>query len=467
MTRRNSWREGDGERALLLETSRGRGVALTPDGRFLSVRCGLLDEEGQEILLGRHGAVEDRFGPDVRRRPVRTVWGLRPGLAAAMALVVCFALLSPLAVGRVLASGKPVAYVSLDINPSVEFAVNRWDRVVTGRPLNSDGEELLASFRWRGRLLDDVVFDAGAAATSLGFLGGGAGEVVLAVVPAGPGAGVPPGLNRQLEDIRARLADRLGGDGSGVTVETLVADAATVRGQAEKLGLSVGRYALLLVAQENGLNLHPADLEHGVGRAILDAGGHPGEILRKAHEERKLSKLAEKFKERNGLGNGGDESDGAAPGNGQGSAPAPGESGGQARDQGQDHGRNGDSVGPSGHDGADHGKGGRDRGGRRRGDFRERISGEPGENGSGGRGEGGRDGAVTEPREGETEPELNGEGSPNGSGENGSDTGVGESAGTGGEVEPGDGTPGDSSSSDDRSGDSGSGSEGAPDRGGH
>lgn len=461
MTRRNSGRERNGGRALLLETSRGRGVALMPDGRFVSVRCGPLDEEGQEILLGRRRAAQDRFAPDVRRRPVRTVWGLRPGLAAAMAFVVCFALLSPLAVGRVLASGKPVAYVSLDINPSVEFGVNRWDRVVTGRPLNSEGEKLLASFRWRGRLLDDVVFDAGAAAANLGFLGGGTGEVVLAVVPAGPGPGVSPGLNRQLENVRARLADRLGGDGSGVTVETLVADTATVRGQAEKLGLSVGRYALLLVAQENGLNLDPADLERGVGRAILHAGGHPGEILRKAHEERKLSKLAEKFEERNGLGNGGDKSDGGAAGNGQGSVPASGESGGQGRDQGQDRGRNGDSVGPSGHDGTDDGKGGQDRGGRRRGHPRDRISGEPGENGNGGRGEGGRDGAVTEPQEGETEPGLDDEGSLNGSGENGSDADVDGNVGAGDDTAP------DDEPDDERGGDSDSGSGEPSDTSGH
>lgn len=39
----------------------------------------------------------------------------------------------------------PTAYVSIDVNPSIELAVNRFDTVVGARGLNEDGEEVISS----------------------------------------------------------------------------------------------------------------------------------------------------------------------------------------------------------------------------------------------------------------------------------------------------------------------------------
>jgi len=280
---------------MLLEVSGRTGIAMTPDGRFVRVRCGYGDREGQEVRISTMA-------------PARAGWRFRPSLAAAV-FAVFLALLSPMAIGRVLASGEPVAYVTLDINPSVEFGVNRWDRVVSATPLNSDGAEILAELDWRGRLLADVVEDATVLASNLGFLSSGGGEVVVTAVPAALGQGIPPGLERQMARVREALQERLGAEGEGlpgVTVETIITDAASMREEAARLGLSVGRYAILLAAQETGLDLDSEDLETGIGKAIIDAGGHPGEVLREAHLNRKLSKLAEKFQRRNGVGTGGE-----------------------------------------------------------------------------------------------------------------------------------------------------------------
>lgn len=38
---------------------------------------------------------------------------------------------------------KPVSYISLDINPSIELALNYWNRVVSVTPLNEDGNALI------------------------------------------------------------------------------------------------------------------------------------------------------------------------------------------------------------------------------------------------------------------------------------------------------------------------------------
>ena len=286
----------DAEKALLLEVRGRTGVAITPEGRFVGVRCLPHHEEGQEIAL------------PAARREGRVGWGLRPGLVTAAACAAILLVLLPLAVGRVLASGLPMAYVTLDINPSLEFGVNRWERVVACRALNPEGEQVLSGLKWRGRPVDDVVSDAGVQAASLGFLDSGPAEVIVAAVPALDKGLLSPGLEKRLERLRQGLGERMaaasGGQGpSSLTVETVLGDSVSLRQQAETLGLSVGKYIVLLEAQEDGLDIDAEDLEQGgVGQALIAAGGHPGEVLRKAHENREMSRLAHTFSERNGFG---------------------------------------------------------------------------------------------------------------------------------------------------------------------
>jgi hypothetical protein len=284
-------------RALLLATGGRSGFALTPDGRFIRVRRRPEDEVGREVEIPARAVGTRSIG--FRRSGFR----LRPGLATAFVLALCLLALSPLAVGKVLASGSPVAFVTVDASPSLEFGVNRWNRVVDAQGLNAQGESLLIDLAWRGRRLVDVVDDVGEAAVAGGYVAGGQAGILVAVVPAATGAGVPPGVENALSRIRERLSLMMEAEGRGgeVTVETVLADAVAIRDQAERLGLSVGRYVVLLAAQEAGLDVDADDLRGGVGEAIASAGGQPGDVLHAAHLNRQMTKLAEKFQERNGL----------------------------------------------------------------------------------------------------------------------------------------------------------------------
>jgi len=371
----------DAEKALLLEVKGRTGVAITPEGRFVGVRCLPHHEEGQEIAL------------PAARPEGRAGWGLRPGLVTAAACAAILLVLSPLAVGQVLASGIPMAYVTLDINPSLEFGVNRWERVVACRALNPDGEQVLSGLKWRGRPIDDVVSDAGAQAASLGFLDSGTGEVIVAAVPALDKGVLSPGLEKRLERLREGLGKRMaavsGGQGQpSLTVETVLGDSVSLRQQADTLGLSVGQYIVLLEAQADGLDIDAADLgQGGVGQALTKAGGHPGEILRKAHENREMSRLAHTFSERNGFGpddsqdegeTGSDQTGGAGPG-----STGPG-----------DTGQGGAGQGGAGQGGAGHGQGGSQggRGGGRGHGGQPENGDSSDQNGSGDSGNGGKEG---------------------------------------------------------------------------
>ena len=46
---------------------------------------------------------------------------------------------------------RPVSYVSIDVNPSIELALNRFDRVVYAAAYNLEGEEILNGLSLKGK----------------------------------------------------------------------------------------------------------------------------------------------------------------------------------------------------------------------------------------------------------------------------------------------------------------------------
>ena len=88
-----------------------------------------------------------RYLSDKRQKNVRRVrHPVQAALAAACMVVVL--LLGMNGYSWFLA---PVSYVSIDVNPSVELALNKLDRVVSATAYNKQGEELLKGMSLRGK----------------------------------------------------------------------------------------------------------------------------------------------------------------------------------------------------------------------------------------------------------------------------------------------------------------------------
>ncbi len=51
------------------------------------------------------------------------------------------------------------ALIGIQVNPSLELSVNRWERVIGATPLNQDGTDLLSRVEWKYRELDEVAED--------------------------------------------------------------------------------------------------------------------------------------------------------------------------------------------------------------------------------------------------------------------------------------------------------------------
>lgn len=168
-----------------------------------------------------------------RRRPARAL------AALAACLVLALAGFGLHSVYR-----EPVAFVGIDVNPSIELGINRFDRVVEARPLNDDGRALLDDVTLAGLSYQEAI---DALTTSAAFAPyADAGSLVEVSVASADTA----------------LADRLAAQ-TDAALEALPCDHACgsvgteVRDQASAAGMGMARYqaAQELVALDPSLTL--------------------------------------------------------------------------------------------------------------------------------------------------------------------------------------------------------------------
>ncbi|NBI32503.1 hypothetical protein [Enterorhabdus sp. P55] len=168
-----------------------------------------------------------------RRRPARAITALAACLVLALA-----------GFGLHSVYREPVAFVGIDVNPSIELGINRFDRVVEARPLNDDGRILLEDVALTGLGYQEAI---DALTTSAAFAPyADAGSLVEVSVASADTA----------------LADRLAAQ-TDAALEALPCDHACgsvgteVRDQASAAGMGMARYqaAQELVALDPSLTL--------------------------------------------------------------------------------------------------------------------------------------------------------------------------------------------------------------------
>ncbi len=115
--------------------SEREAIVLTSDGQFLKVapqKSGFqIGEEVAYSITQRSLAGKKRFGSSMR-------W-----IASIAAVFLVFFIGLPGYFGLNIGSQEVEAYVSVDINPSVEFGINSHKKVVNVKALNAEAEELL------------------------------------------------------------------------------------------------------------------------------------------------------------------------------------------------------------------------------------------------------------------------------------------------------------------------------------
>lgn len=220
-------------RAIVLEVKKGVCTVVTADGEFLRVRVRGDFSPGQEMLL-----------PQTRRRINRLVL-----LAASLLLFFAATIL-----WKDLLTPAVAAYVSLEMNPAVELALDGKNVVRGVRPLDGSGEELAVGLKLTGLPLEEAVDKIISTAVGKKIIPAEGIVVVSAVTPAGELAD-PSSL-----DLLVRNTVESSLRSMGISARVLVGRASEeARGEAGRAGISTGRYMLYREAARKGVPVEAED----------------------------------------------------------------------------------------------------------------------------------------------------------------------------------------------------------------
>lgn len=142
-----------------------------------------MPNELQKALDGVHAAEKLKHSTttylrgEIKRRRNR----LSAALRYAMAGCCCFVLMSGF--GGYFAFAAPVSYISVEVNPSIELALNRIDRVVSVKTYNDDGRLVMQNLNLKNRIYTDALEILLADETFLSYL---ANDSLLSFTVASP-----------------------------------------------------------------------------------------------------------------------------------------------------------------------------------------------------------------------------------------------------------------------------------------
>lgn len=124
-------------KAVVLETKKNRAAVLSDDGIIAEIR-------NKGYAAGQSIEMEELSMIKINRRWTKTV----AGLAASLVILIG---------GGTLAYTTPVAHVSVDVNPSIMYSVNAFDRVIAVEMSNTDADVILDTIGWNGEKLSVVI----------------------------------------------------------------------------------------------------------------------------------------------------------------------------------------------------------------------------------------------------------------------------------------------------------------------
>lgn len=246
------------QKGILLEKN-GAGVVFTDEGDFCRISPPSA-EIGEEVLFSR-GAV-------------RQWWALSLA-AAALAVFV------GLSMFRFIYT-SPVAYVALDINPSIELGIDHTERVIEVSSLNEDARRLVAGLSLRRRPITEAIALVIDRAEGMHYLSAGSpGVVLVTVVPVQSGSAVPE--TRRLAQAAVQQLEK-----KNVPAKVVAATVpSSLRKEARRLGLSPGRYALKIGAgtDKQVMTVHELKQE-GLAQLEQRRQVTVEELLRAGHQDK-------------------------------------------------------------------------------------------------------------------------------------------------------------------------------------
>lgn len=232
--------------AVIVEIRGRNAAALTSDGAFLRVQNDRY-EVGQQVLLAQ---------PAETAQPARK----RMRLTAYAGMVAGFLLLI---LGGFKGYTTPAGVISLDVNPSIEYSINIFDRVLDISAVNDDGELILASMdenALRYHSVDEVVNATILALRESGYLADSTGNNVV-IASSSYDA-------RHTERIAERLRILLGAYG-----DLAVLSVPVTRGEVESAherGTSAGKLYIVEELEDSWTDTEDFDADDWIVRPVRE-----------------------------------------------------------------------------------------------------------------------------------------------------------------------------------------------------
>lgn len=162
-----------------------------------------------------------------------------------LAIACALLLVCGLAAGGALYYQHPVAYLSLDINPSIELGINAFDKVVAVTSYNSDGDAVLADLQLYRQSTADAVATLVQAAAQKGYVYSDGSTVISLTTETDQ-----PALADTLQQSAAQAAQQsLLASGNTAVVYT-AGVGLNLREEARTLGISPGKLNLIQKLQQ-------------------------------------------------------------------------------------------------------------------------------------------------------------------------------------------------------------------------
>ncbi len=227
---------------------------------------------------------DDIVAESIKARAVRpsSIW-LRIGVAAA-----CVACVLGMAGVGAYAYYTPTSYVSLDVNPSIEYSLNAFDRVFSVKGVNDDGENILediGQIKIKNESIEKAIRETINAIAQLGYFPKDSeGGVVIAV--SDKNTDKAEKLSEKLKGTVEEIADD---EKLDIEVESMAVGEARVQ-EARSLGVTPGKLNLVEKLQKSTENADDIDIQEWLNKPVKD-------IMKQTKANKALSKGKESDKE--------------------------------------------------------------------------------------------------------------------------------------------------------------------------
>lgn len=241
------------EKGIIVKIKGASCIVLTKDGTYKKIP-----------LAGRKNV---RVGSQIEFTPVDWFGYLKPALMVASLLVVILGA----SLFQNLMLPEAFAYVSLDINPSMELAVTKDFKVISVNPMNQDAQKLLSDLDLKGTDIYSSVNTILAKSAQEGYLKPGQKNYILSTITVNneiySGSETPATLiyNNFAENIQASVTTE------NVDIELIVLSSnRSLRAEAHKQGLSPGKMVLFKSAVESGTKVSIKEVKDNSVTKLVD-----------------------------------------------------------------------------------------------------------------------------------------------------------------------------------------------------